>query len=417
MLSVQDAEAKILSLTHALNPERDRQLISLDKAQGRILAAEVQSALDFPYWDNSAMDGYAVRTADLATCSADSPVALDIVMEIPAGHHPQRGITTGQAARIFTGAMMPAGADAVVMQERTQREGDRVLMLERPEPHAWVRAKGDYYKAGSPLLSCGIRLNAPEIAILATAQCTPVAVYRQPVVSLLSTGNELITADQTLQIGQIIDSNQPAIAALVEQMGAITQRLGIIPDERADLKKAIAGAIAQSDVVISTGGVSVGDYDYVEEILVELGGTLHIQSVAVKPGKPLTVATFPNPDPNNPRLILYFGLPGNPVSAPVGFWRFVQPALKKLSGQSNGWGPTFIRAVSRLVLKADGKRETYLWGQLVLMNDGTYEFDLAGGSHSSGNLINLANTNGLAVLSCDRPSIAAGEWVLVMQVS
>jgi molybdopterin molybdotransferase len=417
MLSVQDAEAKILSLTHALNPERDRQLISLDKAQGRILAAEVQSALDFPYWDNSAMDGYAVRTADLATCGADSPMALDIVMEIPAGHHPQRGITTGQAARIFTGAMMPAGADAVVMQERTQREGDRVLILERPEPHAWVRAKGDYYRAGSPLLSCGIRLNAPEIAILATAQCTPVAVYRQPVVSLLSTGNELITADQTLQIGQIIDSNQPAIAALVQQMGAITQRLGIIPDERADLKKAIAGAIAQSDVVISTGGVSVGDYDYVEEILVELGGTLHIQSVAVKPGKPLTVATFPNPDPNNPRLILYFGLPGNPVSAPVGFWRFVQPALKKLSGQSNGWGPTFIRAVSRLALKADGKRETYLWGQLVLMNDGTYEFDLAGGSHSSGNLINLANTNGLAVLSCDRPSIAAGEWVLVMQVS
>jgi molybdopterin molybdotransferase len=417
MLSVQDAEAKILSLTHALNPERDRQLISLDKAQGRILAAEVQSALDFPYWDNSAMDGYAVRTADLATCGADSPMALDIVMEIPAGHHPQRGITTGQAARIFTGAMMPAGADAVVMQERTQREGDRVLILERPEPHAWVRAKGDYYRAGSPLLSCGIRLNAPEIAILATAQCTPVAVYRQPVVSLLSTGNELITADQTLQIGQIIDSNQPAIAALVQQMGAITQRLGIIPDERADLKKAIAGAIAQSDVVISTGGVSVGDYDYVEEILVELGGTLHIQSVAVKPGKPLTVATFPNPDPNNPRLILYFGLPGNPVSAPVGFWRFVQPALKKLSGQSNGWGPTFIRAVSRLALKADGKRETYLWGKLVLMNDGTYEFDLAGGSHSSGNLINLANTNGLAVLSCDRPSIAAGEWVLVMQVS
>jgi molybdopterin molybdotransferase len=319
--------------------------------------------------------------------------------------------------------MMPTGADAVVMQEQTQRVGDsfapgvRVLIQVRPEPQAWVRAKGDYYKAGSPLLSCGTRLNAPEIAILATAQCTPVAVYRRPVVSLLSTGNELITPDQTLQSGQIIDSNQPAIAALVQQTGAIAHRLGIIPDERAVLKAAIATAVAQSDVVISTGGVSVGDYDYVEEILVELGGTLHIQSVAVKPGKPLTVATFPNPDSNNPRPILYFGLPGNPVSAPVGFWRFVQPALKKLSGQSHNWGPTFIRAVSRLALKADGKRETYLWGQLVLMADGTYEFDLAGGSHTSGNLINLANTNGLAVLSCDRPSIAAGGWVLVMQVS
>jgi molybdopterin molybdotransferase len=417
MLSVQEAEAKILSLTHPLDPEHDRQLIPLDEAQGRILATQVQSTLDFPYWDNSAMDGYAVRSADLETCSVEFPVTLDVVMEIPAGHHPQQGISQGQAARIFTGAMMPMGADAVVMQERSQREGDRVLIQVRPDPHAWVRAKGDYYKAGTPLLSCGTRLNAPEIAILATAQCTPVAVYRRPVVSLLSTGNELITPDQTLQMGQIIDSNQPAIAALVQQTGAIIQRLGIIPDERVVLKAAIATAVAQSDVVISTGGVSVGDYDYVEEILVELGGTLHIQSVAVKPGKPLTVATFPNPDANNPRPILYFGLPGNPVSAPVGFWRFVQPSLKKLSGQSHQWGPTFIRAVSRLALKADGKRETYLWGQLVLMADGTYEFDLAGGSHTSGNLINLANTNGLAVLSCDRPSIAAGGWVLVMQVS
>jgi molybdopterin molybdotransferase len=417
MFSVQDAEAKILVLTHPLDSARDRQLISLDEAQGRILAADIQSALDFPYWDNSAMDGYAVRTADLETCSPESPVILDVVMEIPAGYHPQQGIITGQAARIFTGAMMPEGADAVVMQERTQREGNCVRILERPELQAWVRAKGDYYRAGSPLLHRGTRLNAPEIAILATAQCTPVAVYRQPVVSLLSTGNELIEPDRILQTGQIIDSNQPAIAALVRQTGAMTQRLGIIADRREELKQAIAAAITQSDVVISTGGVSVGDYDFVEEILVELGGTLHIQSVAVKPGKPLTVATFPNPAPNNPRPILYFGLPGNPVSAPVGFWRFVQPALKKLSGQSHGWGPTFIRAVSRLALKADGKRETYLWGQLVLMPDGTYEFDLAGGSHSSGNLINLANTNGLAVLSCDRPSIAAGESVLVMQVS
>jgi molybdopterin molybdotransferase len=417
MLSVQDAETKILSLTHPLDPDRDRQWIALDEAQGRILAADVQSTLDFPYWDNSAMDGYAVRSADLETCGAASPVTLDVVMEIPAGHAPQYGISAGQAARIFTGAMMPTGADAVVMQERTQRDGDRVIILERPEPYAWVRAKGDYYRAGSPLLYDGTRLNAPEIAILATAQCAVVAVYRQPIVSLLSTGNELITPDQTLQTGQIIDSNQPAIAALVGQTGAIVRRLGIIPDERSALKQAIESAIATSDVVISTGGVSVGDYDYVEEILVELGGTLHIQSVAVKPGKPLTVATFPNPAPNNPRLILYFGLPGNPVSAPVGFWRFVQPALKKLSGRSHGWGPTFIRAVSRLALKADGKRETYLWGQLVLMPDGTYEFDLAGGSHSSGNLINLANTNGLAVLSCDRPAVAAGDWVLVMQVS
>jgi molybdopterin molybdotransferase len=416
MLSVKEAEAKILGLTQSLDAVRDRQWISLDEAESRILAADVQSALDFPYWDNSAMDGYAVRSADLAQCSSAAPVSLEVVMEIPAGYSPTQVLLQGQAARIFTGAMMPPGADAVVIQERAQREGRQVVMVERPESGAWVRPKGDYYQAGSPLLRGGIRLNAPEIAILATAQCVPVPVYRRPVISLLSTGNELITPDQVLQSGQIIDSNQPAIAALVRQTGEIARCLGIIPDERSVLKEAIADAIAQSDVVISTGGVSVGDYDYVEEILIELGGTLHIQSVAVKPGKPLTVATFPHPDPQCQRPVLYFGLPGNPVSAPVGFWRFVQPALRKLSGLSAGWGPRFIRAIARQSLKGDGKREVYLWGVLVLMPDGTYEFELAGGSHSSGNLINLANTNGLSVLSCDRPFVEAGEWILVMQV-
>jgi molybdopterin molybdotransferase len=416
MLSVQDAEARILQLVRPLHPEYDREWVSLDRACDRLLAAAVQSELDFPYWDNSAMDGYAVRAEDLVRCSAESPVALEVVMEIPAGHSPTQSITAGQAARIFTGAMLPRGADTIVIQERTQREGNRVLILERPEPKAWVRPKGDYYKASSTLLQSGTRINAPEIAILATAQCTSIPVYRRPIVTLLSTGNELIQPDRPLQPGQIIDSNQPALAALVQQTGATVKRLGIIPDRPAELKAAIATAIAQSDVVISSGGVSVGDYDYVDKILSELGGTLHIQAVAVKPGKPLTVATFPNPDPKLDRPIIYFGLPGNPVSAPVGFWRFVQPALRKLSGQPHNWGPMFVRAKTRQTLKADGKRETYLWGQLSLKADGTYEFDLAGGSHSSGNLINLAQTNGLAVLNCGCTFVSAEESILVMQV-
>jgi molybdopterin molybdotransferase len=417
MLSVQDAEAKILQLVHPLHPEHDREWVSLDQSCDRLLAAAVQSELDFPYWDNSAMDGYAVRVEDLVRCSAESPVALEVVMEIPAGHRPTQSIAAGQAARIFTGAMLPKGADTIVIQERTQIEENQVLILERPEAKAWVRPKGDYYKAGSALLQAGTRINAPEIAILATAQCTSIPVYRRPIVTLLSTGNELIQPDGTLQPGQIIDSNQPALAALVQQMGATVKRLGIIPDRPAELKAAIASAIAQSDVVISSGGVSVGDYDYVDKTLSELGGTLHIQAVAVKPGKPLTVATFPNPDPKRDRPILYFGLPGNPVSAPVGFWRFVQPALRKLSGQPHNWGPMFIRAKTRQMLKADGKRETYLWGQLFLMPNGTYEFELAGGNHSSGNLINLSQTNGLAVLGCGCTSVSAEEDVLVMQVA
>jgi molybdopterin molybdotransferase len=414
MLSVQEAEIKILQIVHPLDAERDRETVGLTEAYGRILAENISSSLDFPYWDNSAMDGYAVRVEDLQNCTAEHPVTLDVAAEIPAGRCPEGILQSGQAARIFTGSMMPEGANTVVMQEQAQREGDRVMFTESPNAQAWVRRKGDYYRAGMLLLQKGTRLNGPDIAILATAQCVAVPVYRKPRVSLLSTGSELIVPEQSLKLGQIIDSNQPTLTALVQETGAIAQPMGIIPDDRAVLKAAISSAIANADVVISSGGVSVGDYDYVEEILAELGGTIHIQSVAVKPGKPLTVATFPNPEGDRP--ILYFGLPGNPVSAPVGFWRFVQPALRKLSGLTQNWGPTFIRAKAKQNLKSDGKRETYLWGQLFLTAAGIHEFELAGGTHSSGNLINLAQTNGLAVLKCDQPCIDANDWVLVMQV-
>lgn len=414
MITVAEAEAKILQLTQPLDPEFDRTMVPLDQAMGRILAADVSGTQDFPYWDNSAMDGYAVRAVDLEQCTPENAIALDVVMEIPAGHAPTGTIQPGQAARIFTGSMMPNGADTIVIQENTQRQGNKVLVLEKPQPNAWVRTKGEFYKAGTALLKPGTIVNAPEIAILATVQCVQVPVYRRPIVTIFSTGDELIPPDGVLQPGKIIDSNQIALSALLQQTGCDVRSFGIISDDRTVLKQAIASALEQSDVILSSGGVSVGDYDYVEEILTELGATLHIQAVAVKPGKPLTVATFPG---NNQRSILYFGLPGNPVSTAVSFWRFVQPALRKLSGQSHSWEPTIVNAISRQTLKADGKRESYVWGQLWLTATGTYEFGLAPGSLSSGNLMNLALTNGLAILKCDRPQINAGETVQVMQVN
>lgn len=414
MLTVAEAEAKILQLTQPLDPSHDRTTVPLDQSMGRILAADVSGTQDFPYWDNSAMDGYAVRVEDLEHCTPENAIALDVVMEIPAGLAPTGTIQAGQAARIFTGSMMPDGADTIVIQETTQRQGDKVLVLEKPAPNAWVRTKGEFYQAGTALLKQGTVVNAPEIAILATVQCVQVPVYRRPVVTIFSTGDELIPPDGVLQPGKIIDSNQIALSALLQQTGCEARALGIIPDDRTVLKQTIAKALEQSDVILSSGGVSVGDYDYVEEILTELGATLHIQAVAVKPGKPLTVATFPG---SNQRSILYFGLPGNPVSTAVSFWRFVQPALRKLSGQSHSWEPTIVNAIARQPLKSDGKRESYVWGQLWLTASGTYEFGLAPGSLSSGNLMNLALTNGLAILSCDRPQVNPGETVQVMQVN
>ena len=417
MLPVQEAESLILSLVQPFDQELDAEIVDLTAATGCILAAPIASQLDFPHWDNSAMDGYAVRYVDIQSCNAQEPAILEIIEEIPAGYQPQRSVEQGQASRILTGACMPTGADTVVMQERTRREGNQVFILEAPEPQAFVRHQASFYQAGTTLLMPGITLNAPEIAILAAAQCPKLPVYRRPRVAILSTGNELVTPDQPLQPGQIVDSNQYALAAFVAQIGAIPQSLGIVPDEPEALKSAITQAIFSADIVLSTGGVSVGDYDYVDRILAELGAEIHIRSVAIRPGKPLTVATFPPAKAHSKRSVLYFGLPGNPVSALVSCWRFVQPALSKLSGLSQErWEPMFVKARSHFDLRSDGRRETYLWGQLSLDASGTYEFHLAGGSHSSGNLINLAQTTGLAVVPVGQSLISAGESVQVLLV-
>lgn len=420
MLSVQQAETIIFDLVQPLDAMRDAEVIDLLTASGRILAMPVTSQLDFPHWDNSAMDGYAVRYADVQNSSAEQPTVLEIVEEIPAGRKPQNSIQPGQAARILTGAMMPEGADTVVMQEVTRKEGDRIYILSAPKPQAFVRHRASFYQAGTPLLEPGIPLNAPEIAILASAQCTQLSVYRRPRVAILSTGDELVTPAQPLQVGQIVDSNQYALAALVAQSGGIPQMLGIIPDEPEALKNAIAQAIASADMVISSGGVSVGDYDYVDQILASLGAEIHIRAIAIKPGKPLTFATFQRQqletsEQSSMPHALCFGLPGNPVSSLVTFWRFVQPALKKLSGLSHSWKPMFVQARSHHDLRSDGKRETYLWGQIHLVN-GVYEFQLAGGSQNSANFINLAQTNGLAILPVGQTLIPAGETVQVLQV-
>lgn len=411
MITVPEAEAILFNLVRPLNSQRDIEVVDLLNATGRILATPVISQLDFPHWDNSAMDGYAVRYEDVRDCSVESPATLEIIEEIPAGTPPQKTLNPGQAARILTGSMMPEGADTVVMQENTQRQDDRVAISVAPKASGeFVRHRGEYYQAGTTLMESGVRLQPAEIAVLAAAQCAKVRVYRQLKVAILSTGNELTTPDRPLQPGQIVDSNQYALTSFLMQLGIEPVRLGIVEDNPEDLQQAISDALSWGDAVLSTGGVSVGDYDYVEEVLAQLGGTTHIRSVAVKPGKPLTVATF------GKKNVLYFGLPGNPVSALVSAWRFVKPALQKLGGLSRGWEPVFIEAVTRSALKSDGKRETYLWGKLSV-EEGGYQFEVASGSHSSGNLINLAQTNGLAVLPVGQTHIAAGDRVSVLQIA
>jgi molybdopterin molybdotransferase len=408
MIPVAQAEAIILNLVRSLT---ETEVVEISAATGRILADSIASRLDFPHWDNSAMDGYAVKFADVRSSSSKHPVTLEVVEEIPAGYQPQREIQSGEAARIFTGAILPAGADTIVIQENTQRVQKTFVKIQiAPTAKSFIRKRGEYARLGDPLLAAGTVLNPPEIAVLAATGCREVTVYRRPRIAILSTGDELVPIDRPLQPGQIVDSNRYAIASFIEQAGGIPICMGIIPDDRAKLTTAMSEAIASADFVLSTGGVSVGDYDYVEEILAELGGDIQIRSVAVKPGKPLTVAKFTH----NSRPVIYFGLPGNPVSALVSCWRFVQPAINKLAGlPQSTWTPTWLNAITTQDLTADGNRESYLWGKVELIQ-GEYHFTLSGGTHSSGNLINLAGTNALGVITVGVNSISAGEKVRVL---
>jgi molybdopterin molybdotransferase len=406
MYSVKEAELIILA---QIQPLKETEIVSLEQSFGRILAEDISSDLDFPYWDNSAMDGYAVRYEDVKDTNPDNPVTLEIIAEIPAGKAPEKTINPRQTARIFTGAMLPAGSDTIIMQENTQKKDNQVTIFSPPEkPRAFVRQRGTFYQAGNTLLKAGITINPPEMAILATAQATQFRVFRRPKVAIFSTGDELINPDETLEKGQIVDSNRYALTAFVSSLGAIPIPFGIIKDNPNDLRNTIKNAINSSDIVLSTGGVSVGDYDYIEGILAELGGEIQISSVAIQPGKPLTIATFPNG-------CVYFGIPGNPVSALVSCWRFVQITLKKLSGLAD-YENKFLKVITHDTLKSKGQREVYLWGKIEIV-DGIYEFKLASGQHNSANLINLGGTNALAIIPQGTTIIQAGDWLEVMLVS
>lgn len=420
LIPVLQAETIVLEQAEPLGTE----WVDLSAARGRVLACEIVSPQDFPPAATSSMDGYAVRHTDLANI----PTELTVVETVPAGTLSQVSLQPGQATRLFTGSELPAGADTIVIQEDTERIApERVRILAFSPQGKFVRQQGQFCRMGDRLLSAGQRLGAPEVALLAAVRRLYVPVFRQARVGIVSTGDELVSPDHPSSPGQIVDSNQPGLSALVQQAGGIPQRLGIVKDTgigdetnrkgeagkiaagKSALKQAIASALTSCDVLLSSGGVSVGDYDHVESVLEELGAQIHIRKVAIKPGKPFTFATFPQADAPP---ILFCGLPGNPVSAMVCFWRFVLPALKKLEGQQAPWSPSLLTAIAQSPLTAGGVRETYLWGKVTVQN-GHLQFSPAN-EHGSGNLINLAGTNALAILPEGTQRVEMGTTVSVL---
>jgi len=322
LLPVEEARAQILALAAPLPAE----WVSLDDALGRTLADDVTAQRTLPPWDNSAMDGYAVRSADLA---GPPPVRLVVGETVYAGATPKREVQPGTCARIMTGAPLPAGSDAVVMRERTRPvpdgAADQVDILEAVEPGHFVRLRGEDAREGQVLLPRGTPLGIPELGLLWAQGRLSALVPRAPRVAILSTGDELCRADEQPQ-GRIVDTNAPSLALAVRRAGGLPTLLGIAHDTRDSVAAALA-RLDGFDVVLTSAGVSVGERDYVKEVLAALGVELHFWRVALKPGKPLVVGRRGR--------TLFFGLPGNPTSSLVTFELFVRPALRRLLGHTD----------------------------------------------------------------------------------
>ena len=307
------------------------------------------------------MDGYAVRAADVQNASEDEPAVLTIVETIAAGYAPTKQIATGQTSRIMTGAMMPEGADAVVMQEVTQQEGSKVKIFEGVSESENVRFTGESVSEGQQVMGTGKHLRPPEVSMLASLNRPEVRVHRKPTVAIVSTGDELLLLGEPLEPGKIRESNRYGLYAQIEEAGGVPIDMGIAPDDEAEIEHIFRAALAKADALITSGGVSVGEHDFVKSVLERLG-EVNFWRVAMKPGKPQAYGIADGKP--------IFGLPGNPVSSLVVFELFVRPALLKMAGHTDLLRPTFKAVLSETVTNRDG-RVNYMRA-ILKASDGQY---------------------------------------------
>ena len=415
LLSLEDARRRILADVQPLRSE----MLPLREALGRVLAADTTARLTMPPWDNSAMDGFAVRSEDVAAASEAVPVRLAVVGEVAAGHVPDVHVSPGTAVRILTGAMLPPGADAVVPVEDTDAAAgvsdlpDHVGIRVAAVPGAHVRRVGSDIRIGEPLLPAGTRIGPAAVAALAATGHVDVVVHRRPRVAVMATGDELRPSGEPLGPAAIPDSNSESIVAQVLAAGAEPVRLGIAVDDVDAVRERVVEGILVADVLVASGGVSVGARDVVKEVFEEVG-SLDLWRVAVQPGKPLAFGRAARPDGGT---CLLFGLPGNPVSSFVTFELFVRPVLRRLRGEAPTQGRPSVRAIlAEPVSKSEGRRAFI---RVRLSDepgaDGRYHASLSGGQGSHV-LSALAVANGLAVIPEGVAALPAGAEVEVIRL-
>jgi molybdopterin molybdotransferase len=396
VLSVEEALEQILARVRPLPAERVDITVSL----GRVLAEPIVSGREIPPWANSSMDGYAVRAADTAGGAA----TLSVVGRIVAGAMPSRPLTEGEAIRIFTGAPLPPGADAVVPQEDVEARDNRIALSGRVAAGAFVRPAGEDVRVGDRVLEAGTLIGPAEIGLLATLGHSRVQVYQRPRVAILSTGNELADLGTEPGPGQIPNTNSYSLLAQVLEAGAEPINLGVAPDRLEAIEERVRSGMV-GDVLVSSAGVSVGELDLVKEALTRAGAELHLWRVSMRPGKPITFGSLAG------RPV--FGLPGNPVSAMVTFELFVRPALLTMTGRRTVTRPRIIaRALSRI--SNPGSRRGYLRVTLV-PDDGGFGARLTG-DQGSGILRSMVLADGLAVVPPDTEIPSGGKVdVLVLR--
>jgi molybdopterin molybdotransferase len=399
MISVEEAQETILSRIPAMGRER----VHIGDALGRVLAEDVVSPRQIPPWANSAMDGYAVRARDIAHSSEENPATLRIIEEIQAGFESAKTIGPGEAIRIMTGAPIPKGADAVVMVELTERDNDDEVRILKsvPEGEA-VRRPGEDVETGEKIFSAGSRLGPASIAMLAGVGRPQVYVVQRARVAILSTGDELVELGQELGPGQIFNSNSYALAAQVREAGGEPLVLGIARDDAGELEERLKDGLA-ADMVLTSGGVSVGDFDLVKSTLGDLGNEMHFWRVRMKPGKPMAFGTLQG------RPV--FGLPGNPVSTMVSFELFVRPALMKMQGVAGLHRP---RIAARLLhpLHKTPERRHYVRA-VASFKDGEWTVN-AVEAQGSNIIHSMVRANSLIVFPEFETDLEAGNQVQVL---
>ena len=402
MMTPEQARNTVMNHVKPVGVER----VGLLEARGRILARDVLPKRDNPAHDNSAMDGFAVRYQDVRSAQFDNPIELEIIEDIPAGKIPDQALEIGQASRIMTGGVIPKGADTIVPIEDASTNGAVVNVNNAEKIGAHIRKRGEDILVGKPILSAGQLLSAGEIAVLATVQQSFVTVYRRPRVAIITTGDELVEIEEHAGDGKVVNGNTAALASFSQSCGAEPTMLPIARDDPEDIERTIKEA-SDADFILSSGGVSVGDFDYLKQVLEEMGAETLFWRVAMKPGKPLLFCTL--------NSIPYFGLPGNPVSSMMSFLQFVRPALFKAAGHpSKMWElPETIAYLENNAVN-EGDRRNYLRCKLYYGPNGDLRANIFSqqGSHMVSSMI---EANGIAIIE-PKQSASPGDDIRVQVI-